>query len=138
MKNYRLNLPQGWDLNEEVLLEDGFETTNIFCSADGIQVDMYLGDMPDGSDAEEQAFANYADMVGWDQDDENSPLFSCKFNGKRCFGFDFVDEDTNTPVRFLSTEIKAGTLLVMTIAAKDDKAVEETQKLFESRLRIEA
>ena len=93
--------------------------------------------MPEDTDAEEQAFSNYVDMIGFSEDDPEDfdPIFKIKFNGKNAFGFDGLCEN-DAPMRLLTQEVKKGVLAVMCFAGKDDDSLEQIQSLVERTLRI--
>ena len=100
-------------------------------------IDIYVGDMPEDTDAEEQAFSNYVDMIGFSEDDPEDfdPIFKIKFNGKSAFGFDGLCEN-DAPMRLLTQEVKKGVLAVMCFAGKDDDSLEQIQSLVEKTRRI--
>ena len=72
-----LPMPQGWNCSQETFKdESGAEIShfeaylpNPVKEADEGLVDVYVGPMPEDTTAADQAFANYADMVGFDNDD---------------------------------------------------------------------
>lgn len=100
-------------------------------------IDVYAGDMPDDSTAEDQALSNYADIVGFDEDDPEdfNPIETIKFNGKNAYVFYALCED-DSPMMFISQEVKKGALAIICLAAKDDDTLEDLAKLVEKSLRI--
>lgn len=143
----KLGLPQEWTVKKEVYSEDPIgEVTHIEAhlrnekaGRDDAMVDIYLGDMPEGETAEDQAFANYADTVGFDEEDpeDYNPIFKTKFNGKPAWGFEAFCED-DSPMTFLSQEVKKGVLCIIVAAAPDDDRLDETVSLLEKVLRVNA
>lgn len=142
----QLNLPEGWqkEAKEYVDEESGVEVSHIEAHLiDGKKkeeegmIDIYVGEMPEDTDAEEQAFSNYVDMIGFSDDDPDdyNPIFKIKFNGKNAFGFDGLCEN-DAPMRLLTQEVKKGVLAVMCLAGKDEKTLDEVQSLVERNLRV--
>ena len=93
--------------------------------------------MPDGETAEDQAFANYAEVIGFDEEDgnEESPIVKFKFNGKNAYGFEAETED-NYPMRFFAQEVRKGVLLVVAYYVKSEDLLLSTFELLERNLRI--
>ena len=138
-----LKLPKGW-ISETDTFEDeaGVEITRLEASLpDGNDaaafIGIYVGDMPEGETAEDQAFANYAETVGFDEDDPEdfNPVYKIKFNGKNAWGFDAWSED-EMPMRFLSQEVRQGLLAIIYFSAADAKALEDLHAYLEANLRI--
>jgi len=138
-----LKLPEGW-ISETDTFEDeaGSEITRLeasFPNEGGAAsfIGIYVGDMPEGETAEDQAFANYAETVGFDEDDPEdfNPIYKLKFNGKNAWGFDAYSED-EMPMRFLSQEVRQGLLAIMYFCASDEDALIELHGYIESHLRI--
>lgn len=129
---------EGWTVENEVYTdENGVEISNIEadCDADGSFVEVHAGPMPEGETAEDQAFANYAESVGFDDDSEDSPIVKFKFNGKNAWGFDALCED-DKPLRLICQEAKSGVLTVIILGAADDDKLEDLTSLVETKLRI--
>ena len=129
---------EGWTVENEVYTdENGVEISHIEadCTADGSFVEVHAGPMPEGETAEDQAFANYAESVGFDDDNEDSPIVKFKFNGKNAWGFDALCED-DKPLRLICQEAKSGVLAVLILGAPDDAKLEELTSFVETKLRI--
>lgn len=141
----QLNLPPGWQKDLETYVDEtGPEITHLEAHlynartlADEGLIDIYVGEMPDGETAEDQAMSNYVDIVGFDDDDPEdfNPVSRIKFNGKSAYSFDALCED-DSPMIFISQEVKKGILAVICCAAKDDRALEYVVQLVERNLRI--
>lgn len=130
--------PEGWTVEEDVYTdESGMEISHIeaVCAADGSFVEVHAGPMPEGETAEDQAFANYAESVGFDDDSEESPIVKFKFNGKNAWGFDALCED-DKPLRLICQEARSGILAIIILGASDDEKLEELTSTVENRLRI--
>ena len=143
--NITLPLDSPWEIDRDVFQdESGFEITHMEVSLpndrekrDDALVDIYVGEMPEGETAEDQAFANYAEVVGFDESDPEdfNPVIKFKFNNKTAYGFEAVCED-QSPMRFLAQEVKKGILVVMVIVCDSEKRIDEVHHLLESKLRI--
>lgn len=133
-----LVLPTGWKSSVETLHEPAGPVKHLeaYC-ADGSEIDICVGPMPPESTAEEEAFLNYADMVGWDDDDpeDEAALTVWTFNNRKAWGFEALCED-DSPLRVICSEVRGGVLLVMSIVAPDEKKLEELFSYLEARLRI--
>lgn len=140
-----LNLPEGWQKEIESY-EDESGAIISHCEAhlyneaagkDFGMIDIYVGDMPDDTTAEDQALSNYADIVGFDDDDPEdfNPVSTVKFNGKKAFIFEALCED-DSPMMFLSQEIRKGVLAIICCAAENDDKLQETVQLVERGLRL--
>lgn len=137
-------LPDGWNsISETYCDESGVEISHLEAhlpsekdKSDDILIDIYVGDMPDGETAEDQAFANYAETVGFDDEDEDyNPIEKFKFNGKSAWGFRALTEE-NCPMRFIAQEVKSGVLAIIVFWAAGEEMVQPTFELIEKGLRI--
>ena len=142
--NISLPLPEGWTSIQESYLEfDGAEVTHLDArladartQRDNAFIDIYVGQMPPDTSAEDEALANYADMVGWtDDDDDEDPIVQWTFNGRKAYGFDAYCED-EMPMRVLCVEIKKGVLAIMSLGARSDEALLDLVALVEHKFRI--
>lgn len=144
---YRISLPlpEGWKTSVDTFEDEcGSPVTHFEAhlpneaekSDDGM-IDIYVGAMPEDSTAEDQAFSNYADIVGFDDDDpeDYNPIYSKKFNGKNAYCFGAFCED-DSPMDFLAVEIKSGVLAIICVAAKDENSLEELLATVEKGLRV--
>lgn len=98
-------------------------------------VDVYLGAMPEGETAEDQAFANYAATVGFEDDEEENPIVKFKFNGKNAWGFDAVTEE-DFPMRFLAQEVSGGQLAIIVYCVREEEMIQSTFGFLERNLRF--
>lgn len=141
----KLNLPQGWNTYSEVYEEEGLGEVNHIeahlrnekAQRDDAMFDLYVGAMPEGETAEDQALANYADTVGFDDDDPEdfNPIIKLKFNGKNAYGFQAYCED-ESPMLFLAQEARQGVLSIIVLAAPDEERLEWVVGVVEKALRI--
>lgn len=133
-----LKMPDHWIVESDIYTdESGIEVTHLEAtdSSTGSFVEVHAGPMPEGETAEDQAFANYAESVGFDDDDEGSPIVKFKWNGKNAWGFEAISED-DKPLRLISQEVRSGVLAIIIIGANDDTQLENVSELVETRLRI--
>ena len=148
MATYDILLPltPEW-INEEDRYEevDGAFITHLEChlpsgdgKSDSAVLDIYIGDMPADTTAEDEAYANYADIIGWDdEDDEESPISEWRFKNKKAFGFSGECEDGSIML-LMCVEILKGALLIASIIAPDDDAVGKWAKYIEEKLTVRA
>lgn len=136
-----LKMPDRWIVESDIYTdESGVEVTHLEASdgKSGSFVEIHAGPMPEGETAEDQAFANYAESVGFDDDDEEeSPIVKFKFNGKNAWGFE-AECDDNKPLRLIAQEVKKGLLAIIIIGASDDAELENISSLVEKNLRVKA
>ena len=140
-----LKLPQGWVTDSETYLdESGVEITHLSChlpndrkQTDEALIDVYAGPMPEDTTAADQALANYADTVGFDEDDPEDfdPITEWPFGNKKAYGFEAIAED-DSPMRMMCIELKKGTLVILCILAKDDDTLVDAVQLAERGLRL--
>lgn len=141
----QLRLPEGWQQETETYEDEGgaeithFEAHryNSAAKRDDGYIDIYVGPLPEDTSAEDQALSNYADIVGFDDDDPEdfNPIAAIRFNGKKAYGFDaFFDDES--PMMFLSQEVKSGVLALMMVAGSDDENLKEALSLVERGLRV--
>lgn len=134
----KLKLPQEWTVESEVFNDDaGVEVSRITASADRDFVDIYVGPMPEGETAEDQAFANYAESVGFYDDDPEdfNPIEKFKFNNKNAFGFEGLSEE-NLPLKIFTQEVRKGVLAVVVVIGRNEKALAENLALVERGFRL--
>lgn len=141
---YRINLdlPENWKKKIETI-DDGVAHLEAYLANDALQtddaeIDICVGDMPPETSAQDEAMANYVDVVGWDEDDPEDldPLTVWPFQNKKAYGFEALCED-DSPMRVMCVEIRQSVLVVMTIIGRNDDILEDTVKLVEHKLRIQ-
>ena len=141
-----LRLPEGWKSECKTEIDEyGTETKHFEAhlpgnpgEPDDTLIDIFLGDMPEDETAEDQAFANYAEAIGFDDDDddsEESPIIKFRFRGKAAYGFEAETED-GFPMRFFAQEVKKGLLMVVAYYVKSDDLLLPTFELLERNLKV--
>lgn len=140
-----LPLPEGWKITADSFEDEcGNPVTHFEAhlpdeagETDLGMIDVYVGTMPEDSSAEDQAFSNYADIVGFDDDDPEdfNPIYKKKFCGKNAFCFGAFCED-DSPMDFLALEIKSGVLAIICVAAENENSLEELLGTVERGFRV--
>lgn len=141
----QLNLPAPWQKEMETYEDEGgVEITHLEAHLyneatrrDDGYIDIYVGPLPSDTTAQDQALSNYADIVGFDEDDPEdfNPIATIQFHGKKAYGFDAWFED-ESPMMFLSQEVRSGVLALILAAGSDDERLKETLSLVERGLRV--
>lgn len=132
-------MPEGWISEQETVEDESGALITHFeasCKA-GDSVDIYVGPLPEDTTARDQAMSNYADMVGFDDDDPEDfdPIAEWTFNGRKAFGFKALCED-DSPMLLMCYEPKKDVLCIVCAAAHNDKALEDTMVHVERSMRI--
>lgn len=134
-----LPLPQQWKSEIESYIDESGEEITHLGAVDGDlgNIDIYAGPMPEDETAEDQALANYVEVVGFDESnpDDFNPIQKIKFNGKNAWIFSALCEEGGV-MRFISQEVRSGVLAIIAFTAADDPALEQLQGTIERGLRI--
>ena len=128
------------DRYEEV---DGAMITHIEChlpkgdgKSDEALIDLYVGDLPSDTTAEDEAYANYAEIIGWDEEDEeDTPIAEWRVQQKTAFGFIGECEDGSIML-LMCVEILKGGLLICSVVAPNDDEVSKWAKYVEENIRV--
>ena len=139
-----IKLPQGWVSDLDTYIdESGVEITHLSChlpndrkQIDEALIDAYVGPMPEDTTAADQALANYADTVGFDEGDpeDYDPIIEWPFNGKKAYGFEALAED-DSPMRVMCVSVRQGVLAIITVVGDTDERLSEVVKLVE-RMKV--
>lgn len=139
-----IKLPEGWQQETETVTEeDGSEVTHLEAhlpddkaEKDIALIDICLGPMPEDTTAADEAYANYIDMVGFEDEEEDfDPLIEWPFQKKKAYGFEaFCDDDS--PLRVMCVEIKSKLLAIITCIGRDDEALVNAITLVDKFLRV--
>lgn len=143
---YEINLPlpEEWQKSLEEIEEEEGTVTHLECytpksakTYPGSMIDICVGPMPADTSAVDEALANYAEMIGWDDevDEEEDPIFEWDFNNRRAYGFEGLCDD-DYPIRVMCCEIKSGVLMVMSVVAPCDEDLDQLLLDVEKNLRI--
>ncbi len=144
---YDITLPlsPAWTSEQDRYEEiDGVLITHLEChlpagdgKSDEAFLDLYVGDLPSDTTAEDEAYANYAEIIGWDdeEDEEENPIAEWRFQKKKAFGFSGECEDGSIML-LMCVEIIKGGLLICSVIAKNDDEVSKWAKYVEDNLRV--
>ncbi|MBO4743346.1 MAG: hypothetical protein J5533_06900 [Bacteroidales bacterium] len=101
-------------------------------------IDLYAGDMPSDTTAEDEAYANYAEIIGWDEEDEeDNPIAEWRFQKRKAYGFTGECEDGSIML-LMCVEIVKGGLLICSVVAANDEAVSKWAEYLEANLKVTA
>ncbi len=137
----QLNFPdkRQWTVSQEIYTDEiGADITHIEANSRvGDMVDIYVSDMPDGETAEDQAFSNYVDMVGFSEDDPEGfqPIRKYRFRASKAWGFEALCEDER-PMKFLAQEIAKGVLGVFCLASADESGLLKLEETVATEFRL--
>ena len=139
LPDIQLPLLPGWQCHLETLTDNGMELAHLEAylpddrnQADRILVDIYAGDMPEGSSAEQEALHSYQDIVG---DGEEDPLLIWPFQGKDAYGYEVICDD-DAIMRVMCIETEPGQLLILNVVAQDDDLFDEAVEHVEKKLSV--
>ena len=139
-----LPLPEGWTSEIEEYEEvEGAPITHLSSNLPdpsgktaGSVIDLYVGDLPADTTAQDEAFANYADMVGWDdEEDDTNPIAEWQFQKKKAYGFSAFCEDESVML-LMCMEIRKGVLLIANLTAPTDEDLQKLARLVEYKMRV--
>lgn len=134
-----LKTPESWIKESDCYQDEyGNEIRHLeaYDQESGDFVEIHAGPMPEGETAEDQAFANYAESVGFDDDDDDeTPIVKFRFNGKNAWGFEALCDD-DKPLRLICQEVRKGLLAVIIIGAGNDEGLERVSDMVEKGMRI--
>lgn len=144
---YEINfpLPPSWTSEEDTYEEvDGALITHLECllprpGKDDHEalIDFYVGDMPADTTAEDEAYANYAEIIGWDDDDDEDTIAEWRFQGKKAYGFSGECEDGSIMLVMCMEVVRKG-LLILSIVAADDNEVSKWAQYVEANLKVKS
>ena len=144
---YEINfpLPPSWTSEEDTYEEvDGALITHLECllprpGKDDHEalIDIYVGDMPADTTAEDEAYANYAEIIGWDDDDDEDTIAEWRFQGKKAYGFSGECEDGSIMLVMCMEVVRKG-LLILSIVAADDDEVSKWAQYVEANLKVKS
>ena len=143
--NIKMQLPDGWTSEQDQYEEvENAVITHLEChlpdktgKADEAMIDVYVGDMPSDTTAEDEAYANYVDIIGFDDDDtdDEAPISSWKFNNRTAYGFSGECENGSLML-LMCIEVMKGALLICSVVTQSDEELARWSKYLEMNLRI--
>ena len=141
--NTQLKLDNNWHVETEEYVDDlGADITELSVSHfiddekhEDCHAEISVGPLPEEITAEDEAFANYVDLVGFSDDEQENPIRKEKFNNKSAFLFDAENEDGSL-MRVICYEARKECLAVVTVYAINEEILEKAVSTIEKGLRI--
>lgn len=130
-KEPTLHLPSGWVVSI-VGKEQGH---TISASLGGSEIEILTGPFPEGEGPEDEIFANYADMVGFDGDEDEEVIQTFTFNGRKAYGYSVFCPDER-PMNVFCQEPRKGLCVLYTVIAGEDTTLDALMELVERGFRI--
>lgn len=132
--------PEGWKSDIRTETDDnGIESVILEASNADSEIQINVCDMPGDESAEDQAFANYVEMIGFDEDEENAenPIVQFTFDGKKAYGFAAYDEQEH-PMRLFTQEPRRGMLVIYYMSAPTIEKLNAAQDIIERSVRVKS
>lgn len=141
----KINLPLGkeWEIEEEIINEEGEEVVSFYASAEasndpnlrGASIELYVGPTPVDSDAKIECVNSYMEAIGVDDENEEIPVESTTFLGNEAWYYEAQD-DNGAPVVLICVEATPGTLVMAILAHADDQKLIQLIQYVDSHLEI--
>jgi len=128
-------LPAGWNIEEGVINEEGAEVLTYYATKGSASIELYVGDMPENSDAYQEAMYSYADAFDAKEGDE-IPLGELPFLGETATYYD-AEDDNRCPMIVLCVEPVKGTLVLAILGEKNDESLDDLMALVDENLTVE-
>ena len=143
---HTITLPLGkeWEIEQEIILEEGEEVVSYYASAEnasdpsikGASIELYVGNTPEDSDAKIECINSYLEAIGMDGDEEEVPVSSILFMDQQGWYYEAQD-DEGAPVILICVEPVKGTLVMAILAHKDEEKLDELMSYVDEKLRID-
>lgn len=138
-----LPLSAGWEVEQEVVKEQGEDVVSYYAqyvgSADenleGASIELYVGNTPEGSNAEQECMASYVEAFDAANEKE-LPIGDIRLCGKDGFYYDAEDEK-GAPVIVICFEYVPGTLVMAILAAADEEKLDGLLSFVDESLKID-
>lgn len=141
-----INLPLGreWDVEEEIINEEGEEVLSYYASAEAstnpkikdASIELYVGNTPEDSDAKIECINSYIEAIGLDDEEEDIPVESTRFLGAEAWYYEAQDEN-ECPVVLICAEPIPGTLVMAIISHSDEQKLNELVDYVDEHLKID-
>jgi len=128
-------LPAGWNIEEGTINEDGTDVITLYATKGTSSIELYVGDMPEGSDAYQEAMFSYAEAFNAKEGDE-IPLGELPFLGETATYYD-AEDDSGNPMIVLCVEPTKGTLVLSILGDKNDEALDDLMAFVDENLTVE-
>lgn len=139
----QLKLDDSWNTETEQYVDElGADITQVSAchfvddeQHEDCHVEISVGPLPDEITAEDEAFANYVDLVGFSDDEQENPIRKEKFNNKSAFIFD-AENDDGSLMKVVCYEARKNCLAVITFHAINEEVMAKAAAVVEKGLRI--
>ena len=139
-----LPLPKGWNIEQEIILEEGEEVVSYYaCPTEeaapdhqGASIELYVGNTPPDSDAKIECLNSYMEAIGLDEDEEEAPIREIPFLGKTGWYYD-AEDDEGAPVILICVETVPGTLVMAILAHRDEECLDELLSYVDENLKVD-
>ena len=143
--NTELKLDSSWTVESEIIQDEMGEDITQISAGHSVDKEMHedchveisVGPLPEEITAEDEAFANYVELVGFTDDEQDNPINKEKFNNKPAYVFE-ADLEDGSIMRVICTEARKGCLALITLYAIDDEMLNYAHRATEKGLRISA
>jgi hypothetical protein len=138
-----LPLPKGWNIEQELILEEGEEVVSYYATptedsdpeSEGASIELYVGNTPPDSDAKIECINSYLEAIGAEEDEE-VPVSEIPFLGQTGWYYDAQD-DEGAPVILICVEVAPGTLVMAILAHRDEESLDELMSYVDENLKID-
>lgn len=138
-----LPLPKGWDIEQELILEEGEEVVSYYASpteeaapeSEGASIELYVGNTPADSDAKIECINSYMEAIGLDEGEE-VPVREIPFLGQTGWYYD-AEDDEGCPVILICVEPVPGTLVMAILAHRDEESLDELLSYVDENLKVD-
>ena len=142
--NITLPLPKGWNIEQEIILEEGEEVVSYYAvpteeadaNSEGASIELYVGNTPEDSDAKIECMNSYMEAIGMDEGEEDIPVKEIPFLGQEGWYYD-AEDDEGAPVILICVEPVQGTLVMAILAHKDEESLDELLSFVDENLKID-
>jgi len=131
-----LRLPDGWTVKSNIEKDElGNDAVHIEAQSERGMIELVCGDLPEGDTAEDEAFANYAEMVGFEGDEDMEVIQCFNFNCRKAYGFSVYDED-DRPMNVFCQEPKKGVCALFVVTAASEECLDDIMSEAEKAFRL--
>lgn len=138
-----LPLPKGWEVEQELILEEGEEVVSYYATpteeagpdSAGASIELYVGNTPADSDAKIECVNSYMEAIGVDEGEE-VPVREIPFLGQSGWYYD-AEDDEGSPVILICVEYVPGTLVMAILAHTDEERLDDLLSYVDENLKID-
>lgn len=143
---HKINLPLGkdWEVEEEIITEQGEEVVSYYATAEasgnpehkGASIELYVGNTPEDSDAKIECINSYLEAIGVDDENEEVPVCSINYLGQEGWYYE-ADDENGAPVILICVEPVKGTLVMAILAHRNEEKLDELMTYVDEHLTID-